>query len=133
MDLNGNIVNALMEEGLPRTAPPFLSFSNYSASEIADLHGNGVIPEKFVPLGQNGPGDVLGIDAATNEVLYFNHDASNLRVFINSTLALFLESLCIYQEHLHGGTMPSCLGAIAKIDPPAARPPSMWCAETRAS
>ncbi|MBB3009577.1 SUKH-4 family immunity protein [Cupriavidus alkaliphilus] len=127
--LNDSAMCQLIEDGLPRHAPPFLSFSSYRAAEIENLRASGVVPEQFVPFGQNGSGDLLGIDAATNEVIYFNHDDHNRRVFINSTLGQFPECLCIYQEHLHSGKTQSSLGAIAKVDPPAAKQGTMWHAE----
>jgi hypothetical protein len=131
-ELDDHAVDVLTGDGLPCRAPPFLSFSGYSASVIADLRKNRVIPEAFVPLGQNGAGNVLGVDAATSEVIYLDHDASNVRVFINSTLPLFLESLCIYQEHLRAGTVPLSLDAIGRMDPPAVHPTSMWYVEAHA-
>ncbi len=127
--LNDNAKRLLVEEGLPRTASPFLSFSCYGDIEINDLRESGAIPEQFVPLGQNGSGDLLGIDTTTNEVVYLNHDSHNHRVFINSTLDQFLECLCIFQEHLYSKTRRSPLSAIAKIDPRAAEKGAMWHAE----
>lgn len=129
VELDDRAIRLLTEQGLPRRASPFLSFSGYPNAEVANLRESGVIPQGFVPLGQNGSGDLLGVDASTKEVIYFNHDAQNARVFINSTLDLFTESLCLYQEHLRGGAMHLCLGKIEAIDPAAAKPGSMWHAE----
>jgi len=130
--LDDRAIRLLTEQGLPRRASPFLSFSSYPSAEVTNLRESGVIPPAFIPLGQNGSGDLLGIDASTKEVIYFNHDARNERVFINSTLDLFTESLCLYQEHLRAGAMHLCLGKIEAIDPAAAKVGSMWHAEALA-
>lgn len=119
----------LLENGLPRCAPPFLAFSSSLCKEIESLRECGAIPEHFFPFGQNAYGDLLGIDTATKEIVYFNHDDQNRRVFINSTLIQFLECLCIYQEYLRSEAARSSLGAIEKIDPAAAKQGTMWHTE----
>jgi hypothetical protein len=62
----------------------------------------------------------------SRHVIYFNHDRYNGRVFINSSLPQFAESLCIYQEHLTKEAMADCLDAIATIDSRAVDLGSMW-------
>jgi len=120
----------LVAQGLPRDAPPFLSFCAYSPTDAADLRQGFGIPESCFPIGHNGSGDVLAIDLETREVVYFNHDNHNARVFINSSLCQFAESLCIYQEHHHRRAIRAALSAIAAIDPAALHQGSMWQAET---
>ena len=120
----------LLEEGLPESAPPFLSFSCYATEDIESLREFGDIPAQFFPLGQTAYGDLLGIDTGTKEIVYFNHDNNSQRVFVNSTLAQFLECLCIFQEHIHAEPPTSPLTAIAHIDPSAASQGSMWHTET---
>ena len=119
----------LVEHGLPRDAAPFLSFHAYSPSEIDSHKQHFGTPESYFPIGHNGSGDILAIDTDSREVVYFNHDNHNQRVFINSSVRQFAESLCIYQEHLGKGAMANCLGAIAAIDTRAATTGSMWQAE----
>jgi hypothetical protein len=121
----------LCTEGLPSSAAPFLSFCSYSMAEQESLWDSGAIPRHLVPIGMNGSGDLLGIDAHSKAVIYFNHDANNALVFVNSTLALFAECLCLYQEHLSADTGDACLEAIEKLDPPAAQPGSMWYLEAQ--
>jgi hypothetical protein len=133
VELDDRLIRFLTEHGLPRRASPFLSFSSYPRAEIENFRETGAIPEGFVPLGQNGSGDLLGIETSTKAVVYFNHDSHNKRVFINSTLDLFMESLCLYQEHLRAKTMQLCLVAIEKIDPAAVKPGSMWHVEALAN
>lgn len=122
----------LLEHGLPRQASPFLSFTAYSPTEIQGCIDTSALPPNYFPIGQNGSGDLVAIDLVTREVIYFNHDAHNLRVFINSTLPQFAECLCIYQEHLVAAKMTHCLAAIERIDPRAAISDSMWHAEVMA-
>ncbi len=116
----------LAEQGLPCDASPFLSFVAYSRAEIDQRLQVFGLSSNCFPIGHNGSGDVLAIDMDTREVVYFNHDFHNLRVFINSTLQQFAESLCIYQEHLRDETMATCLAQIGKIDAPAVLIDSMW-------
>lgn len=116
----------LVKQGLPRDAAPFLSFEAYSSSQIAHRLMVYGISEDYFPLGQNGSGDVLAIDRRSREVVYFNHDFDNARVFINSTLVLFAQCLCIFQEHLLDSTMERCLVEIARVDSAAAVPGTMW-------
>ncbi|WP_290595028.1 SMI1/KNR4 family protein [Arenimonas sp. SCN 70-307] len=119
----------LEDHGLPRDAAPFLSFHAYSQPEIESRKRHFGIPESYFPIGHNGSGDILAIDTDSREVVYFNHDNHNQRVFINSSVRQFAESLCIYQEHLGNRTMADCLRAIAAIDARAATTGSMWQTE----
>ncbi|MGG4774060.1 SUKH-4 family immunity protein [Paenalcaligenes sp. Me52] len=128
-DMGADAKQLLLAEGLPESAPPFLSFSTYSTDDIESLRAFGDIPASFFPLGQTAYGDLLGIDTDTKEIVYFNHDNNNQRVFINTSLAQFLECLCAYQEHLHAETRTSPLDAIEQVDAPAAQPGTMWHTE----
>ncbi|MBC3303093.1 SUKH-4 family immunity protein [Pseudomonas sp. SWRI18] len=119
----------LAAQGLPRDAAPFLSFYAYSQSEIESrVHIFG-LPKSYFPIGHNGSGDVIAIDMDSRHVICFNHDHYNESVFINSSLAQFAQSLCIYQEHLTTETMANCLDAIATIDSRATDLGSMWQTE----
>lgn len=122
----------LLNDGLPRDAAPFLHFEAYSKEQLGNCAKTFGLSEPVFPIGQNGSGDVVAIDLSSREVVYFNHDANNLRVFINSSLAQFAESLCIYQEHLSTQTMPLCLAAISASDAKAARVGTMWHEEVQA-
>ncbi|MBN2978746.1 SUKH-4 family immunity protein [Pseudomonas lactucae] len=119
----------LAAQGLPRDAAPFLSFYAYLQAEIESRVQNFGLPESYFPIGHNGSGDVVAIDMDSRHVIYFNHDRYNERVFINSSLPQFAESLCIYQEHLTKEAMDNCLDAIATIDSRAVDLGSMWPAE----
>lgn len=129
-ELDAQTAQLLLDEGLPESAPPFLNFSCYAAEDINSLREFGDIPAQFFPLGQTSYGDLLGIDTITKEVIYFNHDNNNQRILLNSSLAQFLECLCIYQEYLHSDASVSPLSAIQKVDPSAAKPGTMWHTET---
>jgi hypothetical protein len=122
----------LTSNGLPRAASPFLAFAAYSAPEIAERVETFAVPGSYFPIGHNGSGDIIAIELTTREIVYFNHDNENLRVFINTTLRQFAECLCVYQEHLRDDTMRDCLAAIASADAPAAMPATMWYNEITA-
>jgi hypothetical protein len=119
----------LVTQGLPRDASPFLSFAAYTQDEIEQRLETFALPQNIFPIGHNGSGDILAIDKDSGEVVYFNHDANNLRVFINSSLLQFAECLCVYQEHLISEKMRQCIVAIAAVDSAAALTSSMWNSE----
>jgi hypothetical protein len=122
----------LTTQGLPCDAAPFLSFYAYSEDEVAQRLEVFSLAENILPLGHNGSGDILALDKNTREVVNFNHDADNLRIFINSTLPKFAESLCVYQEHQNSKSMHQCLADIAAVDSMAAQNGCMWHSEIMA-
>lgn len=131
-DLAQDDIAFLTTQGLPQDAPPFLSFAAYTQKEIEQRLETFSLPQNIFPIGHNGSGDILAIDKNTRDVVYFNHDANNLRVFINTTLLQFAECLCVFQEHQKNETMRQCLDAIAAVDSEAAKASSMWHSEIMA-
>lgn len=119
----------LITQGLPRQASPFLSFSAFSETEIQELIEMSALQSHYFPIGQNGSGDLVAIDLDSREVVYFNHDSNNCRIFINSTVSQFAECLCIYQEHLIANKMVNCLAVIGKIDGKSVVEGNMWNSE----
>ncbi|MFL1501073.1 SUKH-4 family immunity protein [Pseudomonas sp. O64] len=122
----------LVKQGLPDGAAPFLSFAVYSDTEATRRRMIFGVADHYFPLGHTGSGDVLALDCQTREVVYFNHDFNNQRVFINATLPLFAQCLCVFQQHLRDNTMARCLDEIGRIDPLAAAPGSLWAEEVSA-
>jgi len=110
-------------------APPFLSFYSYTAAEIFELYESLALNNSYFPFGANGSGDILAIDLNSNEIVYFNHDNDNERVFINSSLNQFADSLCIFQQGLKNSNINQCNELISKIDPKAIVVNTMWYAE----
>ena len=119
----------LLEAGLPRDASPFLTFQAYSLNDISKRKEVFGIDETFFPIGHNGSGDPIVIDTKSGEVLYFNHDNYMKKVFINSSLKQFAESLCVQQENRTSNTLNKCLAEISYIDAPAAEKETMWYSE----
>ncbi|MGR3885689.1 SUKH-4 family immunity protein [Pseudomonas sp. 1152_12] len=119
----------LVKQGLPESAAPFLSFSVYSETEATRRRTIFGVADHYFPLGHTGSGDVLALDCQSGEVVYFNHDFNNERVFINTALLLFAQCLCVFQQHLRDNTMARCLADIERIDPAAAAPGTMWADE----
>ncbi|MFM2600156.1 hypothetical protein [Vibrio fortis] len=116
----------LHEVGMPVCASPFLNFNSYSSYEISELYELEVLTESYYPIGSNGSGDILAIDIKSNEIVYFNHDCNNERVFINSSLDKLAESLCIFQLCLTNSCMNQCSELIRKVDPSAIQVNTMW-------
>jgi hypothetical protein len=127
--LNAKDIDFLMCYGLPADASPFLTFHAYSNGDLEEMYGLYDLPRSLFPLGQNGSGDMLGIEISSSEVVYLNHDRNMELVFINSSLLQFTESLCVYQEHLSAKTMRQCLASIKKIDVAAVQENAMWVSE----
>ena len=119
----------LLEAGLPRDASPFLSFQAYSLKDISRRKEVFGIDESFFPIGHNGSGDPIVIDTKSGEVLYFNHDYHMKKVFINSSLRQFAETLCVQQENRTSNTLNKCLEEISHIDAPAVAEDTMWYSE----
>ncbi|MCG7500165.1 SUKH-4 family immunity protein [Vibrio sp. Of7-15] len=118
-NLKDEDIEILSKVGLPIDAPPSLSFRN-----CGSLVENGALI-----LGNNGFGDPICLDLLTGEVVCFMHDSNMERVFINSSLKLFLESLCIYQEHLRSGSLMNCLNSLSEIDIGVANKENYWAYE----
>ncbi|MDB5339702.1 MAG: hypothetical protein JWN70_5321 [Planctomycetaceae bacterium] len=124
--LDSEDATLLLAQGLPHDASPFLSFEAYSSEQLDSRFETFGVSKSYFPIGHNGSGDVLAIDLNTREVVYFNHDLEDARVFVNSSLIQFLECLCIFQEHLTQETMASCLADIATSDHKATAPGALW-------
>lgn len=127
--LNEKDKEFLLEVGLPRDASPFLSFQAYSLKDVSSRKEVFGIDESYFPIGHNGSGDSIAIDTNSGEVVYFNHDFHMKKVFINSSLRQFAESLCIHQENWTANTLKKCLEEISHIDMPAVAKDSMWYSE----
>jgi len=119
----------LNEVGMPASASPFLSFYSYTSAEISELYKSSALQNSYFPFGANGSGDILAIDLKSNEIVYFNHDNNNERVFINSSLNQFTESLCVFQQSLTNSSVNQCAELISKIDSSAIVANTMWYAE----
>lgn len=130
--LTSDDADLLKRQGMPRDAPPYLSFMAYSPEEMSDLLQSSRLPDSIFPFGHNGSGKSLAIDTKTGEFIYFNHDANSERVFINSSLQQFVETLCIYQEHLTRQELQPCLAAISQVDEAAVAAGAMWHVELAA-
>ena len=122
----------LAEGGLPQDAAPYLSFDAYSEQGLEELYAL-YMPTGLYPLGSNGSGDPLGIEIATQAIVYFNHDARMERVFINSSVPQFAQSLLCYQQLLRERKVDALLERLRSIDPAAAEEGTMWHAEAAAN
>lgn len=120
----------LREVGFPEDAAPFLSFGDKQDKALKKLPSAfsflGSQFDRYRLLGRNGSGDFVCIDESDGSIVYLDHDSNMKRVFINSSLPLFAESLCLMAEALHSGFTIDFTGALASIDPAAVGEGSMW-------
>ncbi|MBT2788254.1 MULTISPECIES: SUKH-4 family immunity protein [unclassified Halomonas] len=98
----------LCKVGFPRQAASFLSFSSYEA--LSNMQAG------FFPIGSDGSGSNIGIELSSGNVILLDHDFGMKSVFINSSLFLFAECLCLFQEHLTREAMAGCVEALCQID-----------------
>lgn len=115
--------------GLPESASPWLSFD-------FDLDGRIAAFEKYphmIPIGSNGSGDDVCLDSKDNyAVVYLNHDEGFQCIFINSSVLLLAECLCLYLGHRHRKDPSDLLNAIGRIDPGAIEVGTFWYTESLA-
>ena len=123
----------LSDGGLPQDAAPFLTFAAYSEQQLAQLHEVYGMPRGIFPLGANGSGDPLGVELSSQAIVFLNHDANMERVFVNSSMQQFAESLLCYQLLLRQGKAHELLERLQSIDPPATRAGTMWHSEARSA
>lgn len=126
-------VGFLVDGGLPADAAPSLSFERYSRQKLEELYDLYDLPRSLFPLGHNGSGDPLGIETSSRAVVYMNHDAQMQRVFVNSSVAQFAESLLLYQRLLKARKVEELLEQLRMIDPAAAVEGTMWHAEANSN
>ncbi|WP_312735555.1 SUKH-4 family immunity protein [Stenotrophomonas sp.] len=113
----------LSEQGLPRQAAPYLSF--FDAERAVEV--SALLPEPGRALGHDGGGNVLAIDAASGEVVLWDHDNGDARMFVNRDLLRFAECLC---EFPYGAqSRQAFLQAVAQIDPGAVAEGAFWASE----
>lgn len=105
----------LVEIGLPRDAPPFLSFRPLGAN--AD---GGDDPQSLFLLGSDGSGDCIYIDHESGKVVIVDHERPSKRMVVNSSFSRFVECLCVFREYLRKGAFVGAGEAMVKIDPLAA-------------
>lgn len=130
----GNLDKSILTvSGLPRDASPFLSFRRPDALVLQPLSKVGGVPDSYVRyrmIGQNGYGDMICIDEATNgTVVYLNHDRDLEVVFINSNVTALAQSLCYFAEFMKDKDAEVCGRAIRGADPPAMASGRFWPAE----
>jgi hypothetical protein len=127
--LNASEIDFLVQGGLPQSASPFLSFAAYPRRRLAEMYDQCDLLRTLFPLGHNGSGDPLGIELSSHAVVYLNHDDGMRRVFINSSVPRFAESLCMYQELLAANHLGQFLAQIEAIDRDAVAVGTMWYTE----
>ncbi len=144
----------LIKAGLPKDAPPFLSFGFQFAREVlVPVSKAWGLPLNFSCyriLGCTGSGDPICIDESTNGVVvYLNHDRDFKRIFMNTSIAQLAECLLAYRDFVNqsinkrgtdayiDGNIPETAkewlaNQIRTIDAPALHKESFWGNELRA-
>ena len=115
----------LTECGLPVDAAPFLNFGLDAERALAPLDG---FPDSAI-IGSNNNGDAICIDQSDGAVVYYNHDDNMRRVFMNSSLALFAQSLCAFSALMRSKDAGAFREEVSRIDPPALMPGAFWLIE----
>lgn len=116
----------LLGSGLPADAAPFLNFDNGDRSLTA-LES---FPDSFI-IGSNNYGDAICVDVADGgTIVYYNHDNMMERVFINSTLPLFAESLCAFSNLMRTKDHVVFTQHLNAIDPGALDTDAFWTTES---
>lgn len=113
----------LSEQGLPRQAAPYLSF--FDAERAIEV--SALLPEPGRALGHDGGGNVLAVDAASGEVVLWDHDNGDARMFVNRDLLRFAECLCEFPYGVE--SRQAFLQAVAEIDPDAVAEGAFWASE----
>ena len=123
----------LREVGFPEDAAPYLSFGDGSDKVLKKLPSafSSLDREfdRYRLLGSNGSGDFVCIDESDGSVIYLNHDSNMKRVFINSSVIQFAESLCLMAEAIQSGFAFDFGLDLARIDPTALDLDAMWPVE----
>jgi hypothetical protein len=123
----------LREVGFPEDAAPFLSFGVGSDKVLKKLSSAFSFMDRefdrYRLLGSNGSGDFVCIDESDGSVIYLNHDSNMKRVFINSSVLQFAESLCLMAEVIQSHFAVDFGAALARIDSAALDVDAMWPGE----
>jgi hypothetical protein len=115
----------LAESGFPADAAPFLNFDcgDHLLTVLDDF------PDSFM-IGSNNYGDPICVDLAdSGTVVYYNHDNHMKRVFINSSLPLFAESLCAFSQLMRTKDADTFINHLKSLDPAATEPDTFWPTE----
>lgn len=118
--LDTNARRMLSEQGLPSQATPYLSF--FDAGRASRISTS--LPALGLAIGHDGGGNLLAIDAASGEVVMWDHDNDDARVFVNRDLPRFASCLCEVPRGIHN--RQGFLQAVANIDPAAAAKEAFW-------
>lgn len=123
----------LREVGFPEEAAPFLSFAEKEDKILRRLSSAFSFLSKdfdrYRLLGSNGSGDFICIDEDNGSIVYLNHDAEMKRVFINSSLLQFAESLCLMAEAMQSDYTIDFHDELSRIDPASTASDAMWPGE----
>lgn len=121
----------LLEVGFPEQSAPFLDFT-YNLERLTELQPNvGKEYDRFRVIGHNGSGDLVCIDESDGSICYHIHDNRMARVFINSSLHQFAESLCLIVETIESDFSKDFLALLSQIDSRACESGTFWPMESQ--
>ena len=122
----------LIDSGLPRSAPPFLSFGFRDQSDLLKPLGQVSGPpdaryDRYRMIGFNGSGDMICVDEEDRgAVVYLNHDNNMEVVLMNSDVEKLAECLCVFAESKRRKDWVACRDSISRIDPRAIKDQTFW-------
>ncbi|PHR88855.1 MAG: hypothetical protein COA78_36175 [Blastopirellula sp.] len=116
----------LSTEGFPENSAPFLSFSISDDSKIESLLNGIDDSTNYYPIGSNGSGDIIAVQKDNDNIVYFNHDDFHKKIFINSNIRKFFDSLYLFQESKINKVESLSINDFIKIDSNCNSKNSMW-------
>ena len=92
----------LLTAGLPRIAPPFLTFDPPKPRPLPTVAELYPPPDdalnRYWSLGSDGEGNPICLEDGTGQVVLLEHDNHFARVFVNRSVPAFAKSLLVHQR-----------------------------------
>lgn len=95
--LSSQQIQFLTVQGLPKQSSPFLGFNHFSRAEILQIQQDNDLENYHLPIGTDGSGNIIYIDYLKG-VYLSDHDNNCEKIFINTTLEQFAQSICAYTK-----------------------------------
>jgi hypothetical protein len=130
--LDGATITFLLTNGLPESAPPYLSLEPPGRlfrplAEAWDVLGRGGSVPPLLSLYVDGAGNAVGIDRRDSAVVWLDHEAPfTAPVYVNGDLVLFAEFLLAAQRR---GLQLPIDPSLEQLDPRAFDADSFWVRE----
>jgi hypothetical protein len=120
----------LRDAGLPVDGASFLSFGR-SPHYVLQILENDRVPDakQWRLIGHTGSGDPICLHSRSGEIIYFDHDNTMAKVFMNSSITTLALSLCAFASLVLTKDSDRCRHEISETDPRAIESGSFWAQE----